>query len=302
MGGRRAVRVRGVVRARSGGEVYATAAVRRGSLVLTATGNGSVGAGTSEGLFADVSGTVTRVLVAEAEKVGEGAVLVELHSDDVELREREARLELENARLNLEELLDPDPAEVEAARLKVEQAQLSLAQREDEVAKLVVRSPATGTVLSTEVNPGDDVRAGDPLLSMFDESSLALKILVGQCQISSIGVGQEASVGSDVLETPVAGRVSSIAPEGTVSERAVVFEVMIELRELGGLRPGMTADATIFPSSVYASGNVEARVKHTITAKVGGTVLKVNAQEGDRVAAGDVLVVLDNTDLDLGVR
>ena len=62
------------------------------------------------------------------------------------------------------------------------------------------------------------------------------------------------------------------------------------------IRPASEAVGT-----VTAAGNLELVRQHQAVLKVGGVVDSVNVEVGDQVKAGDVLVVLDGTDLERSV-
>ena len=57
-----------------------------------------------------------------------------------------------------------------------------------------------------------------------------------------------------------------------------------------------------WPSTYEATGTVRARTSASIASRVTGYVQQVTVQQGDRVTAGQTLVVLDTRDLDANVR
>lgn len=57
-----------------------------------------------------------------------------------------------------------------------------------------------------------------------------------------------------------------------------------------------------WPALYEASGTVHARVAAIISSKVTGYIDRVAVQQGDRVAAGQILVILDSRDLDANLR
>lgn len=103
-----------------------TVAVQRGNIELTVTGTGAAAAARSEEIKAEVGGTVHAVAVREGEPVREGDLLILLANDTLQLQARQAALDLETARLALEELLEPDETNLEAAYIGVKQAELAL--------------------------------------------------------------------------------------------------------------------------------------------------------------------------------
>jgi multidrug efflux pump subunit AcrA (membrane-fusion protein) len=60
----------------------------------------------------------------------------------------------------------------------------------------------------------------------------------------------------------------------------------------------VTAERTSWPSGYEAIGTVRARTSAVLSSRVMGYVREVNAQAGDTVRAGQLLVVLDSRDLE----
>ena len=63
-----------------------------------------------------------------------------------------------------------------------------------------------------------------------------------------------------------------------------------------------TADVKPFKHTINAQGNVETAQDILLTAEMGGLITKVNVKSGDRVAAGQTLVVLDAALINSGAQ
>ena len=63
-----------------------------------------------------------------------------------------------------------------------------------------------------------------------------------------------------------------------------------------------TADVKAFKHTINAQGNVETDQDILLTAEMGGLITKVNVKSGDRVAAGQTLVVLDAALINSGAQ
>ena len=79
-------------------------------------------------------------------------------------------------------------------------------------------------------------------------------------------------------------------------------------RRLNGPSPAAAAETQTVPvqrgslaATVNAAGNIAARAETTLTFRTTGEVKAVHVQEGDRVEAGQLLMELDTTDLELDV-
>jgi HlyD family secretion protein len=140
------------------------------------------------------------------------------------------------------------------ARSKAAKARLSSARERAGYATLV--APISGTVLSKSVEPGEQVAAGTPVVTLGNLSECWLKGYIPETELGRVKLGQRARVTTD--STPgkfFEGRVSFISSEAeftpknvqTEKERVkLVYRIKISLNNPSmELKPGMPADAEI---------------------------------------------------------
>ncbi len=94
---------------------YVLAAVRKGTLVSSVSGTGQVDVSNQIDVNPKVSGDVVYVGVSEGQWVNAGAILAKLDSSDAEKAVRDARINLENANIDLEKLnqSSADPVKIQ---------------------------------------------------------------------------------------------------------------------------------------------------------------------------------------------
>jgi HlyD family secretion protein len=118
----------------------------------------------------------------------------------------------------------------------------------------LIRTSASGTVLSRAVNVGDPVvpltsyQPGTELANVADMSDLIFKGTVDEIDVGKISVGMPCRIKVGALpDDIVTGRLSRIAPQAQKSEGATLFDVEIELdREQDVvLRAGYSANADV---------------------------------------------------------
>jgi multidrug efflux pump subunit AcrA (membrane-fusion protein) len=109
---------------------YLTQAAQTGTLISSISGSGQVSASNQVDLKPKVSGTIVSVAVKNGQEVKEGDVIVQLDSRDAAQKVTEARLALDNAKLDLEDLLAPTDA------LTLLQAQNALSDAQESLEKL----------------------------------------------------------------------------------------------------------------------------------------------------------------------
>ena len=118
----------------------------------------------------------------------------------------------------------------------------------------IIRAPASGTVLSRAVNPGDPVvpltsyQPGTEMAAIANMGDLVFKGTVDEIDVGKVAVGLPCRIKVGALpDTPVSGQLARIAPQATASEGATLFDVEIELDpdRTVVLRAGYSANADI---------------------------------------------------------
>jgi HlyD family secretion protein len=136
-------------------------------------------------------------------------------------------------------------AEVVTQRVALENARIALDDTQ-------VRAPASGTILTRRVEPGQvissptmDVGGGSLLLTMADLTQVRVRTRVDETDIGKIAPGLAAEV--TVASFPgrhFHGTVEKIEPQAVVEQNVTLFPVLITLDNADGLlRPGMNVDA-----------------------------------------------------------
>lgn len=128
---------------------------------------------------------------------------------------------------------------------------LQVAQLEDQIAKSVIVSPITGTVLAKYVEEGELATVGKPLFKVADIAHLYLRAYITADQLTEIKIGQEVKVYGDSGKKDrreYTGKVTWIADQAeftpktiqTRDERAnLVYAVKIAVSNDGYLKQGM---------------------------------------------------------------
>ena len=173
-----------------------------------------------------------------------GAREEELAEARARLAEAESAWEMFQAGYRQEQI-----AEAKAARDAAQAALDAILQRKQE---LTIRSPIDGVVEALELQKGDLVGAGAPVLSIMDDARLWVRAYVPQGRLQ-LQVGQQLEVSLDSYPGErFAGEVSFISRQAeftpsnaqTPEERSKqVVRIKVLLKSgAGKLRPGMTAD------------------------------------------------------------
>jgi HlyD family secretion protein len=266
--------------------------VKRGSVASTVRAPGRIQPVTQVKLSASVPGEVVRLAVKEGDMVRKGQFLLQLDDTQVRSRVRESQAALEAARSNLRladasfaqtdasllrkealferKLVSPeeveaartqrnaDKARVDANREDVQRAVATLSGSLDNLKKTTFTAPIPGTVTQLAIERGEIVvtgtmnNPGTVILTIADMSTMKVEADVDETDVSSVALGQPATVRVDALpDATLSGHVTEIAnspkfaDQGT-QEQQTNFEVDIAVESPPPtLRPGMTADVEI---------------------------------------------------------
>lgn len=177
--------------------------------------------------------------------------LIEAGTREEEIREAQATVE--EARLAWELAKQGyRKEEIAAAKAAHESAAAAVAAIEDRLDELAIKSPVAGNVEALELEPGDLVAAGAPVMSVLDNSHYWVRTYVPQ-RWMSLKLGQQVVVTADSVpgrtfpaEITFISRQAEFTPSNvqTPEERAKqVFRIKATLKDgLDVLRPGTSAD------------------------------------------------------------
>ncbi|WP_085813585.1 HlyD family secretion protein [Geoanaerobacter pelophilus] len=145
---------------------------------------------------------------------------------------------------------------VQAARAAHEGALARLSTAKERLGYATLAAPVSGVVLSKAIEPGEQVAAGTPVVTLGDLGDCWLKGYIPETELARVKLGQRARVTADGLPGKAfEGRVSFISSQAEFTPKSVqtekervklVYRVKISLANPGmDLKPGMPADAVI---------------------------------------------------------
>ena len=136
-----------------------------------------------------------------------------------------------------------------AARLRVSQASLGELQARN--ARLNILAPASGLILTRNVEPGQTIGAGSqPVFTMAQGGEMELMAKLSEEDLSRITVGTPVTVTPVGLDRSFSGQVWQIEPTIDASTRQGTARVALSYAP--GLRPGGFASAVINSGTVVA--------------------------------------------------
>lgn len=235
-------------------EIVTAAAVREEMWEPTLAAVGSVAAVQGVLLKNEEAGTVRRIAFESGAQVEAGDLLVELDttSEQAQLRAAEAAAQL--ARLSLERARDlrrqntVAQAELDAAQAHYEQATAQVENLRALIAKKTIRAPFAGRVGIRQVNLGQFVAVGSPIVSLQSLDPVYVDFALPQQRLAQLSPGMAVRVTTDSFPgTTFAGQLTAVNPEVDPVTRNVRLQATLANAD-GRLRPGMFVNvAAVLP-------------------------------------------------------
>lgn len=150
----------------------------------------------------------------------------------------------------------PRKETIDQARARLAGAEASLALSETRLGYAVLRSSTSGLVLSKNIEPGEQVTAGTPVVTVGMMDEVWMRAYISETDLGRARVGQKATVTTDSWPgKKYQGLVSFISQEAEFTPKSVqtakervklVYRIKITVPNPNGeLKPGMPADAEI---------------------------------------------------------
>ena len=165
-------------------------------------------------------GFVREVRVRCGEAVCAGQVIAVTANDELESEMADLELAVQQSQLALRSCqAKQDAAGYQAEREKLEDLQHRLAQRRQQVDRLVVRAPAAGRIVTRQPESlaGRYLRAGDEIVAIGSEQAKELRVSVAQDDVARFlpRVGQPLA--ARIGEATIASRLSRVEPRASLT-------------------------------------------------------------------------------------
>ena len=185
----------------------------------------------------------------------------------------------------------------------IERSQISLNQARRSYQSTIdlpyIRSNSAGTVISLEVEVGDEVNQGQTVASIRDSATMELRVPFPSDDAVTFYVGQQADVILDGSFETLYGTIKSISGVDTVGVgNMVTRDVTISVTNPGGLSSTQTAAASVNGLGCAGNGTFTYRSESTVTAGASGTVTAVHVQEGSAVSKDTLLITLGGDNIE----
>jgi HlyD family secretion protein len=212
-------------------------------------------------------------LVENRKKLLEQGALARKLVDDAQVAWSQAHSQYQAAQEHLRALQSVGKQEqIKTAAAQVEAARSHLQGAEAQIAYSQILSPISGVVADRPMYAGEMATPGTPLVTIMDISKVVARVNVPQNQVSSIKVGDPATITQPDSTQQIQGRVKIVSPATDAATTTV--QVWIEIENPGErLKPGTSVHALIVTEAVKAAVVVPATA--ILPGEEGGTAVLV---------------------------
>ena len=242
---------------------------------------------------ADLPGVVREIHFESGRRVGAGELLIELDAAQERAQLAAALAQRDLDRLNFERargLLEKrviSQADYDRAEALLKQAQANVGQVEATIRRKQVRAPFAGVLGIRQVDLGQYLNAGDPIVPLQALDPIYVNFSVPQQQVGEVRVGREVRVSvSGIDGREMAGRISAVDSVVDAATRNVQVQATLA-NPKGELHPGMFVEAR-----VVTGDGVQALVLPASAisyAPYGDSVFVVSAADAKNAEAGKVV-------------
>lgn len=142
----------------------------------------------------------------------------------------------------------PKAKDIEVAQAKVTSVQATLETAQATLKAATMTAPFAGTIVSVPAAVGDLVSSGTTIMTLADLTTLRVRAIVDETDISSIQIGQDATITFDAFPgARFQGKVLEVPLQGTLSQNVLTYQVPVSMTASAdvALKPGMTANISI---------------------------------------------------------
>ena len=231
-------------------EAVTTVVAKRQAWPDTLEAIGSVAAVQGVTVAADQPGLVDRIAIDSGRTVRAGEVLVELDTRQEKAQLAAAVAQLELSRLNLERargLADEgivSRADYDRASAEHKQAEARVGEIRAAIERKTIRAPFAGMLGIRQVNLGQYLAGGDPVVPLQSLDPIFVNFTVPQQEVARLRVGGDVRAFVEGTTEPFTGRITAVNSVVDEATRNVQVQATFANAQ-GRLRPGMFVQAKV---------------------------------------------------------
>jgi HlyD family secretion protein len=190
---------------------------------------------------------------AELEMV-KNEMIPKIHAEKNALGLEQAQATLKQLKTTYKLKREAAEADLQILRIRRERAESAMKMAETNAERMAIHSPIAGMAVlksiwksntMAEVQEGEEVRAGVPIVDIVNPNAMRVRARVNQADINGLGVGQVVRVGLDAYpDLQFAGKIAQISPLGVQSNLSNKVRAFVVLIDIEGAHPNLMPDLT----------------------------------------------------------
>lgn len=263
-------------------KTYRTSNAQKGDVETIVSGSGALVATEESKEYSKVSAEIEEIYYVEGDKVEKDYPIIKLDSSNYE-------------------------ASVKAQEIAIKQAELSKKNIEKQIEDLNIKAETDGYVTNLTIEKGSYVTNSMAVCNIVKNGKYSVVLQFTYYENNPIIVGSKANITLVDSLSSITGVVTKVSDmRKLIVGNAQVIDVTIEAETTGYSLEGAKAKAEIYNgATILQSANMSQFTSinsDMVRAKTMGTVKEVYAIEGKRVEKGEVIAVLENSDLETSLQ
>jgi membrane fusion protein, multidrug efflux system len=217
------------------------------SLLLT----GNMEAFSEIDIAAEAQGTITSLNAALGQEKPRGTIIATIDDKLKKLAVKTASISVAKLKKDLERYNNLykggtiTEQQLNDAQNLYDNAQIQLEQAEKQLADATIKSPISGVITRKQVEEGEYINIGSPIVTILDISRLKIKLNVSETNVYQLKLNDKATITTDVYPgVTFKGNISFISSQGDDSHNYPV-EIIIPNNSKYPLKSGTFANAMI---------------------------------------------------------
>jgi RND family efflux transporter MFP subunit len=273
-------------------------------------------------IASEAQGTITTLNVALGQEKSKGDIIATIDDKLKKLAVQTAGISVAKLKKDLERYNNlykggtVTEQQLNDAQNLYDNAEIQLEQAEKQLADAAIKSPISGVITNKQVEEGEYINIGSPIVTIVDISKLKIKLNVSEVNVYQLKLNDKAIITTDVYPgVTFEGNISFISSQGDDSHNYPV-EIVIPNNSKYPLKSGTFANVMIklpvatealyipresllgstTEASVYVAENNKAILKKIVVGNGNDKYIKVisGIKEGEKVIVNGQINLSDN--------
>lgn len=273
-------------------------------------------------IAAQAQGTITSLNTVLGQEKSKGSIIATIDDKLKKLAVQTAKISVAKLKKDLERYNNLykggtlTEQQLDEAQNLYDNAEIQLGQAEKQLSDATIKSPISGIITRKQVEEGEYINIGSPIVTIVDISRLRIKLNVSEANVYQLKLNDKATITTDIYpEVTFEGNISFISSQGDDSHNYPV-EIGIPNNSKNPLKSGTfvkvmiklpVASETLYipresllgsitDAEVYVAENNKAILKKIVVGNGNDKYLKVisGLKEGEKVIVNGQINLSDN--------